>query len=88
MSDVSTHGLMKSFNLNPELSHTLPASWYYDPAIFEREKEAIFFKTWHYVGHAENVDEPGSYTKPRGSPLLTTGTTSAVPLRGANFARR
>ena len=24
----------------------------------------------------------GRYTKPRGSPLLTTGTTSAVPLRG------
>ena len=30
----------------------------------------------------------GRYTKPRGSPLLTTGTTSAVPLRGVNFARR
>ncbi len=34
MSDVSTLGLKKSFNLNPELSYTLPASWYYDPAIF------------------------------------------------------
>ena len=30
----------------------------------------------------------GRYTKPCGSPLLTTGTTSAVPLRGVNFARR
>ena len=30
----------------------------------------------------------GRYTKPRGSPLLTTGTTSAVSLRGVNFARR
>ena len=30
----------------------------------------------------------GRYTKPRGSPLLATGTTSAVPLRGVNFARR
>ena len=28
------------------------------------------------------------YTKPRGSPLSATGTTSAVPLRGVNFARR
>ena len=28
------------------------------------------------------------YTKPLGSPLLTTGTTSAVPLRGVNIARR
>ena len=28
------------------------------------------------------------YTKPRGSPLLTTGTTSAVSLRGVSFARR
>ena len=61
MSDVSTLGLKRTFNLNPELSYTLPASWYFDPAIFEREKEAIFFKTWHYVGHAESVDEPGSY---------------------------
>ena len=29
----------------------------------------------------------GRYTKPRGSPLLTTGTTSAVPLRGVICGR-
>ena len=28
------------------------------------------------------------YTKPREFPLLATGTTSAVPLRGVNFAHR
>ena len=30
----------------------------------------------------------GRYTKPRGSPLWTTGTTSAVPLRGVNIESR
>ena len=61
MQDGSNLNFEKTFNLNPEISYTLPASWYYDREIFEREKEAIFFKTWHYVGHVENVAKPGSY---------------------------
>ena len=34
------------FHPNPELSYTLPAHYYYDPQIFEREKQEIWFKTW------------------------------------------
>ena len=56
MNDVSALELKRTFSLTPELSYTLPASWYHDPAIFEREKEAIFFKTWHYMGHSENQE--------------------------------
>ena len=45
----------------PTESFTLPASWYTDPAIYEREKEAIFYRTWQYVGHKGFFKEPGDY---------------------------
>ena len=46
---------------NPQESFTLPASWYVDPAIYEREKEAIFYRTWQYVGHKGFFKNPGDY---------------------------
>ena len=49
------------FRREPELSGTLPASYYFDPEIFEREKEEIWFKTWQFVGYTTDLDEPGDY---------------------------
>ena len=49
------------FNDTPEDSWTLPASWYYDPAVFEAEKEAIFFRNWIYQCHISEVSKPGDY---------------------------
>lgn len=49
------------FVANPAQSHTLPARFYLDQEIFEAEKEAIFYKTWHYAGHVSQVAEPRSY---------------------------
>eukprot|EP01036_Dinobryon_divergens_P006873 gene6873-9134_t len=49
------------FDANPEKSYTVPARYYTDPAIYEREKEAIFFKSWNYACHVSQVAEPGSY---------------------------
>lgn len=49
------------FHDDAEASWTLPACWYYDPAIFEREKEEIFFRNWWYVGPEAEVQEPGNY---------------------------
>ncbi len=46
---------------DPLASYTLPARWYTDPAIYEREKRAIFRKTWHYIGHRSQVEKPGDY---------------------------
>ena len=40
---------------------TITGDYYYDPAIFEREKERIFFRTWQYVGHVSMLPEPSSY---------------------------
>lgn len=49
------------FNTSAERSHTLPASWYTDTSIFEREKEHIFYCNWWYAGPASQVAQPGSY---------------------------
>ena len=42
--------LESTFHPDPELSGTLPGHYYYDPDIYEREKEAIWFRTWQLVG--------------------------------------
>jgi phenylpropionate dioxygenase-like ring-hydroxylating dioxygenase large terminal subunit len=38
-------------------------SLYTDPAIFERELERIWYRTWVYVGHASEVPEPNDYVR-------------------------
>ena len=49
------------FRDNPEQSQTMSASYYHDPEIFEREKRAVFWGSWQYVGHVSMLPEPGSY---------------------------
>ena len=64
MSKISPSllGSTSGFNHEPTRSCTLPARFFYDPEIFEREKEAIFYKTWQYAGPAQELsEEPGSY---------------------------
>ena len=39
---------------------TLPASWYSDESVYQREREWIFTSAWQYAGPAELVSEPGS----------------------------
>ncbi len=41
---------------------TLPWSWYTDPAILALEQERIFTRFWQYVGRADEVAEPGSFS--------------------------
>ena len=52
---------LATFSSDPEHSGTLPAHYYYDPDIYAREREAIFFKTWQFVGFAFELAEPGDY---------------------------
>ncbi len=49
------------FRADPKRSFTLPARYYTDAGIFEQEKAAIFYRTWHYAGHVSQVAEPGQY---------------------------
>ncbi len=44
-----------------EHSLTLPAWTYTDPAWFEREKAAIFYRSWQVLGHVAQLALPGSY---------------------------
>jgi phenylpropionate dioxygenase-like ring-hydroxylating dioxygenase large terminal subunit len=49
----------------PEQSWTLPGRAYTDPAIFEQERTAIHFRTWHYAGSTQELKKPGSYITAR-----------------------
>jgi choline monooxygenase len=40
---------------------TLPARWYADPELLEREKERIFAANWNYVGQVEQVAKAGDF---------------------------
>lgn len=58
----------------PELARasTLPARVYTDPAIYERERERIFARTWQPVGRTEQLRAPGDYftTELCGEPIV------------------
>ncbi|KAF5098053.1 hypothetical protein DV451_003565 [Geotrichum candidum] len=41
--------------------HTLPASWWTSPEIYEVEKRAIFFKSWMFIVHESRLTKPGDY---------------------------
>jgi Rieske 2Fe-2S family protein len=41
--------------------HTLPGPDYYAPAVYEREKERIFWRSWYYAGREELVQDPGQW---------------------------
>ncbi len=45
----------------PEQSFTLPSYLYTDPAVYEIEKERIFYRTWQYIAHKSFFDAPGDY---------------------------
>ncbi|MBM3509519.1 MAG: aromatic ring-hydroxylating dioxygenase subunit alpha [Alphaproteobacteria bacterium] len=49
------------FSADPYRSATLPGFWYYDPAIFAAEREAIFYKSWQFAGYQADLKEPGAY---------------------------
>jgi len=49
------------FDLDPELSFTLPAPYYRSEDIYRREVEAIFAKSWRFVGHLTEIVRPGDY---------------------------
>ena len=50
---------------SPQHGYTLPSRYYLDTDIFEREKEAIFYRNWHYVCHGSEVAKRGDYVTTR-----------------------
>ena len=49
------------FDLDPERSFTLPAAYYWSDEIYRREVDAIFSKSWRFVGHLTEVTDAGDY---------------------------
>ena len=45
----------------PSTAFTLPASYYTDPAIFEKDRERFFRRMWVGVGRLEDLPQRGSY---------------------------
>lgn len=41
--------------------HTLPASWWTSPEIYEIEKRSIFYKSWMFVVHESRLKKAGDY---------------------------
>lgn len=54
-----------------EEGKTLPAAWYTHPAVFAREQERIFERSWHYLGHTARLQRPGDFI---------TGDIGRVPI--------
>jgi phenylpropionate dioxygenase-like ring-hydroxylating dioxygenase large terminal subunit len=46
---------------DPARSWTLPSWTYFEPEIYARERAAIFLRCWHFVCHAAELAEAGSY---------------------------
>ena len=44
-----------------ELASTLPAGWYTDPDVYQRERRPIFGRSWILVGDDRQIPEPGDY---------------------------
>ena len=55
MSDVASLRQLKRASCH------LPVSWYFDPAIFELEKQRLFAAGANYVGHELMVPNVGDY---------------------------
>jgi choline monooxygenase len=51
---------------------TIPAAWYTDPRIAERERLNVFSKTWQLVARTDQVREPGQFisTMVAGEPVV------------------
>jgi choline monooxygenase len=51
------------YSFEPELAAaaTLPADWYRDPALLERERAQVFGRTWQLAGFAEQLARPGDF---------------------------
>jgi choline monooxygenase len=56
-----------------ERASTIPAPWYTDPRLLERELRTVFRRSWLFAGRVDQVLKPGdyvSYELPGGEPLV------------------
>src|SRR5258708_9028337 len=53
----------ESMKLETDVAHasTLPSTVYLDPAVLEREKDRIFYRTWQLVAHMSELARVGDF---------------------------
>jgi choline monooxygenase len=81
LSKLDYEALSKRYDAaNPARSWALPATLYTDPRMVEIEREAIFGRSWQFVGHAEKLRAPGSYlaTTVAGKPIVAVRDREGV----------
>ena len=61
MAELRVVPLEQPLSDDPTLSFTLPSKWYLDAEVYEREKEAIFYRNWIYVTHVSALARAGDY---------------------------
>jgi len=47
--------------VKPQPRLTLPAEWYHQADIFERERQFVFAREWQFIGPASALANPGDY---------------------------
>ena len=53
--------IVKPRDVMPTDARTLPASFYTDPAYFERELDRLFRQRWICIGRTEEIASPGQF---------------------------
>lgn len=50
-----------TFDADLARARTIPARWYYDPDVLEREQARVFARAWQLVGRTVQAAAPGDY---------------------------
>ncbi len=53
------HDFSDRFDRDPERSYNLAVAYYFDPVVYEKEKETIFYRSWNFICHMEHVRDIG-----------------------------
>ena len=79
---MSTPTPLRYANTRPEVhaeqARTLPAQYYTDPALFQREMRAVHYEMWLHAGRTQQLPETGSYFR------VQFAGVDVVVLRGDN----
>lgn len=80
MSETSVAIDVGRFDPDPTRSFTLPSAMYVDPAVLDRERERIFWRSWILVGHESEVAEAGAYVTADlcGQPIFVIRSSDGV----------
>ena len=82
VTTVPKGGAIEGFDPDPQKSYTLPARYYFEPAIYAWEQDAVFGHAWCYAGHLGALQEPGCYI------TCTVGDQNILVIRGKDGVLR